>query len=102
MNDSPVANDAATEKQKIVITKHYGSVVKGFWSATPSIRELSDSPFPSHQAMAQHCVKADGTPMDVDWSTVKAVFFVSTFEGDRDQETVRFYANGPQVGKDMG
>jgi hypothetical protein len=33
----------------------------------------------------------------VDWSQIKAVFFVSSLKGDSEQETVRFYTSGPEV-----
>ncbi len=100
MSEPSAVKDAAAEKHKIVITKQDSSVVKGYLrSAMPSVHELGDSHFCFHEVLAEHGVGVDGAPIDVDWSTVKAVFFVSTFEGNRDQETVRFYANGPQVGK---
>ena len=32
--------------------------------------------------------------LEIDWSQVKAVFFVATFEGDREFEAVRFFTSG--------
>ncbi len=55
-----------------------------------------DSQFQFHKVLGT-CISEDESPCDVDWSKIKAVFFVSSFEGDREHQPVRFYTSGPEL-----
>jgi len=91
---------AAFDEYRVVIRMLDGSVVRGFFSskAHTSLDALNGkSPSALHELLRASCVDESGVPLNVDWSALKAVFFVTSFEGDRDQDSVRFYGNGPMI-----
>ena len=77
-----------------------GSVVKGHYFAPASFRALA-SGANFLERFLQHGTGFAGLDPGhangVQWSEVKAVFFVSTFEGDRDLEKLHFYGEGPEI-----
>jgi hypothetical protein len=90
----------AGEKYKVVIGMHDRSVVKGYFCAESDADDIDvlirNSNRSDGEPPAQY-FNADGSTLRVDWPKVKAVFFVSSFEGDRKRPSVRFYADGPTV-----
>lgn len=89
------------EKHKVVITLKDGSVIKGFLGAEEHVdlnSLISNSRTGFRDVLGARFVADDGTQPEIDWEHAKAVFFVSSFEGDSKRETVRFYSNGPEVG----
>ncbi len=99
MKDSGRSKEEAEKKHKVVISRQDGTVIKGYvYSEVPV--DLNSLPgnlqFHFHE-MLETCVSEDGTQLDVNWSQVKAFFFVSSFEGDRDYKSVRFSSSGPEI-----
>ena len=89
----------ATERHKIVVNLRDGTVVKGFLETTvpTDLASLLQDPlrrFPVHLKLQSQ----NGTgERDIDLRTAKAVFFVKSFDGDKEKNPVRFYSNGPAV-----
>ncbi len=85
---------------KVVVRMQDGSVVKGYFPSPDPLRTISASAnflqrFMQHgTGFAGH---DHGRPDGLQWPEVKAVFFVSTFEGDRDLEKLHFYGDGPEI-----
>jgi hypothetical protein len=99
MNDPGELKDESVKKYKIVIKRRDGIVIKGYFcSDAPSDFNLMTGNLEStfHELLSK-CISESGAPLDVDWPQLKAVFFVSSFAGDREQQNVRFYTNGPEV-----
>lgn len=85
---------------KIVVHLQGGEIVKGHlrhmgFDSLAALLEGSGRSFPQ-----SICVEdiMDGSPIEVEWGDLKAAFLVKSFEGDGTHETIRFYANGPEVG----
>lgn len=100
MKDFAASEEEAEKKHKIVIAQRDGTVTRGYFLSEIStgLDSLSNDPQSRfREAFASRYISGDGGPLDIDWSQVKAVFFVSTYEGDRGHEPVRFYGNGPQI-----
>jgi hypothetical protein len=98
MIDSASSKEVHGIQHKIVITGQDGAISKGYlYAASADLRSLDgNSPFQFHKAV-DSCVSEDGTKFDMDWSEIKAVFFVSSFEGDREHKPMRFYTSGPEL-----
>lgn len=91
---------AAGQKSKIILRMQDGSVVRGYFlPPEPTDLEVlvEKSPSSLREMLNASCIREDGTKLDVEWSDLKAVFFVSSFKGDRTQNKVRFYGNGPMI-----
>lgn len=99
MKDFLASKEEAVKKHKAVISRQDGTVVRGYFcpEAPADLNSLVDNSPPRFHEMLGTCVSENGTQLDVDWAQVKAVFFVSSFEGKRDYESVRFYSNGPDI-----
>ena len=87
------------KKHRAVITRQDGTIVKGYFcSETPvDLKSVVDNSQSRFHGLLDTCTSENGTQLDVDWSQVKAVFFVSSFKGDRHYEAVRFYSDGPEI-----
>ena len=100
MTDRVPLSLAAGQKCKIIIRMQDGSVVRGYF-LPPDPTDISGlaerSPSNIRELLTANCEREDGTLLDVDWANLKAVFFVSSFKGDRTQNKVRFYGNGPMI-----
>jgi len=89
----------ATEKRKVVVNLQDGTVVKGYLETTvptdlASLLQVPLRRFPAHFKL----IGANGCgDHNVDVRNAKAVFFVKSFEGDKEKNPVRFYSNGPAV-----
>jgi hypothetical protein len=98
MTESSTSTEVSN-KHKVVITSQNGSVVRGYYCAdAPADLKVLDgnSQFHFHKVLGT-CISEDETQFDVDWSQLKAVFFVSSFEGDREHQPLRFYTSGPEL-----
>lgn len=99
MTDSAAPRAVPGKKHKIVISCKDGAVTKGYLctDASAELKSLDeDARFQFPEAL-EACVPEDGSELNVDWSHVKAVFFVSSFEGDREHRSMRFYTSGPEL-----
>jgi len=99
MNDSAASNEEAVRKHKVVITRQDGTSMRGYYcpEAPVDLTALDgDSQFQYHEVL-DACVCENGNKSGVEWSQIKAVFFVSSFEGDREHHPVRFYTSGPEL-----
>jgi hypothetical protein len=96
MTDSAASQEEAVRRQKVVIRKQDGTLIRGYYcsDAPADLSLIAGSSQSQFHKMQGTCVSEAGTPLEVDWSQVKAVFFVATFEGDRDFEAVRFFTSG--------
>jgi hypothetical protein len=77
-----------------------GSLEKGYLCLDdPASLEIlsGNSSVPPKSMMETRFEREDGTQIDLDWSAVKAVFFVSSFKGNSEHQPIRFYANGPCI-----
>ncbi len=89
----------ATEKQKVVVNLRDGTVVKGYLETTVprDLASLLQNPlrrFPTHLKL----IGDNGAKNhDIDTRNAKAVFFVKSFEGNKQKHPVRFYGKGPAV-----
>lgn len=100
IKDFAVPAEAAVKKHKVVITRQDGTVTKGFFCTEApadlnSLIRKSQSDF--QKTLDRGYISEDETKLEVDWSQMKAVFFVSSFKGDSDRDSVRFYTSGPEV-----
>ena len=89
----------ATEKHKVVVNLRDGTVVKGYIQTTvpTDLASLLQNPlrkFPAHLKLQTQNGSGE---REIDLKNAKAVFFVKSFEGDKQKNPVRFYANGPSV-----
>lgn len=89
----------ATEKHKVVVNLRDGTVVKGYLETTvpTDLASLLQNPlrrFPAHLKL--HSANGSGNH-EIDVAQAKAIFFVKSFEGNKEKHPLRFYANGPAV-----
>jgi len=89
----------ATEKHRVVVNLRDGTVVKGFLeTAVPTdLASLLQNPtrgFPT--SLTLQTDNGSGV-QEIDVTKAKAIFFVKSFEGDKEKHPLRFYANGPAV-----
>ena len=93
--------ELVTIKHKAVITRKDSSVIKGYLCSDAPCRlvELADvNPLDLHEHLHLKFQSLDGTSLDLQWTDVKAVFFVTDFQGNPEREPVLFYSRGPEVG----
>jgi hypothetical protein len=93
--------ELVTTKHKAVITRRDSSVIKGYLCNDEPCRlaELvNGTPLDLHEHLHLKFQTQDGTPLDLPWSDVKAVFFVADFQGNPERDPVLFYTRGPEVG----
>lgn len=92
--------DKHTAVHRVVVRLQNGTVIKGHFPAMDSIRALAAdggflSSFFDHKS--GFIPKGYSTGHELKWPEVKAVFFVTSFEGDRALEKVHFYGQGPEI-----
>jgi len=90
-----------TTKHKAVITRRDSSVIKGYLCSDEPCRlaELANgSTIDLHEQLHLKFETQNGTPVDLPWTEIKAVFFVSDFIGSSERDPVLFYTRGPEVG----
>jgi hypothetical protein len=94
------SNAPAKTDHKIIVGLLDGTVIKGFVRANEprDLKALARDAHPPFNDLDVSYLSDDGRPLDVDRSQIKAVFFVSSFKGDREHQPVRFYTNGPEIG----
>lgn len=95
MKDCPDSKEAV-KKHQVTISRMDGVVIRGHIDSGAPVDPVEKSRSGFHE-MLNTCVSENGTPLDVDWPQVKAVFFVLSFEGNRDYRSVRFYSDGPEI-----
>ncbi len=100
MKQNAVTANTADTKHKIVITRHDGTVTKGYFCAESPV-DLNSVVRDLHSGFREELRKRyiseePGQP-ELDLSQLKAVFFVSSFQGDNERDSVRFYASGPEI-----
>ncbi|MDR3763342.1 MAG: hypothetical protein P4M01_04530 [Acidobacteriota bacterium] len=89
-----------TAAHKVVVRMQDGAVIKGHYADAESIRSLAAVDGFLHrflQGDRGFVAKEQPNPCELKWPEIKAVFFVSSFEGDRDLEKVHFYGQGPEI-----
>ena len=96
MTDFTASKEEAVRRHKVVIRRQDGTIIRGYYcSDLPAdLSSLAGSAQSNFHKMQGACVSEDGTKLELDWSQVKAIFFVASFEGDRDFEAVRFFSSG--------
>lgn len=98
MTGSGIPEEANNKQHKVVITGQDGRVIRGYCPLEtlddPSL--LGGDPGSQVCRLLEACVAEDGSKLDIGGQQVKAVFFVSSFDGNRDHEPVRFYSSGPE------
>ena len=98
--DKSFSPDGEGTHYKVVIRHQDGSIVKGYFCAEDSIHALATSErfLPRFLSEKSGFRTADGGKIgNLNWPEVKAIFFVSSFEGDREQQPVQFYGQGPEI-----
>lgn len=98
--DKSASPDGDGTQHKVVVRRQDGSIVKGYFCAQDSIHALATSEefLPRFLCEASGFRTTDGSALaDLNWSEVKGIFFVSSFEGDREQQPVQFYSQGPEI-----
>lgn len=93
--------ELVTAKHKAVITRKDSSVIKGYLCSDEPCRLAefaTGTPLDLHEHLHLKFEKHDGTPLDLKWGDVKAIFFVSDFQGSSQRDPVLFYSRGPEVG----
>jgi hypothetical protein len=98
--DKSASPDGDGTQYKVVIRRQDGSIVRGFFCAEDSIHALATSEefLPRFLGEESGFRTTDGgTIADLHWPEVKGIFFVSSFEGDREQQPVQFYSQGPEI-----
>jgi hypothetical protein len=98
--DKSASPDGDGTQHKVVVRRQDGSIVKGYFCAEDSIPALATSEqfLPRFLAEESGFRTTDGgTIGGLNWSEVKAIFFVSSFEGDSEQQPVQFYSQGPEI-----
>jgi hypothetical protein len=98
MASSTTLKETAGKGQKVVFTCQDGTVIKGYFlSEVPDdLNWLARESQLRFDELLALCVSEDGRKLDVGQSKVKAVFFVSSFKGDKEYKPVRFYSSGPE------
>lgn len=99
MTDTAALKAVLGNRHKIVITSQDGSVTKGYFcSDLPADLNLleGNSQFEFHKLL-ELCVSESGAKFNADLSRTKAVFFVTSFEGDHEHRPMRFYTSGPEL-----
>jgi hypothetical protein len=94
MTDSATSNELPG-MHKIIVTGQDGTVLtKGYFCAEAStdLRSLDGNSQFQFPKVLDTCIPQDGTKFDVDWSQI-----VSSFEGNRDLQPMRFYTSGPEL-----
>lgn len=100
MKDTTAPEEIVVKNHKVVISLQDGTIIRGhFRLETPANLNsiMGDLHSNFQEALGTCCLSENGTALDLDWSQVKAVFFVSSFKGDCEHESVRFYTGGPEV-----
>jgi len=99
MSDFAASKEKAVKEHKIVVTRQDGTIVRGYYrpDAGVDLTALDGNSQSQSHGLLDACVSENGTKFDLDWSRVKAVFFVSSFEGDREHHPLRFYTSGPEL-----
>jgi hypothetical protein len=95
-NDSAESKGAEVIRHKVVIAMQDGVLIKGYFCAEPPA-DLTLLAGNSDSHIHDRYISEDGTPLEANWTQVKAVFFVSSFDGDRKYQPLRFYSNGPAI-----
>jgi hypothetical protein len=94
MTDSNSSSAAFGPGYKVVINTGDGRVIRAYFrNDEQNDRALLASRYPLADLLAM-CVTEDGSALTLELSQIKAIFFVSSFKGDRDYDPVRFYAAG--------
>lgn len=88
------------EHHKIVVNLANGCTIRGYfrteeYSDLKSLLEGAGRAFPDILTVYS---EIDGSPIEIEIDSIKAVFFVRDFEGDRQREGLRYYTRGPEVG----
>ena len=93
--------DVVTTRHKVVITRRNSSVLKGYLCSDEpcALAQLGDgTPLNLHEHLHVRFQSESGTSLDLSWSDIKAVFFVSDFQGSAERHPILFYTRGPEVG----
>lgn len=89
------------QDRKVVIHVCSGEVIKGYVDASEDVDPVTlfeDSQDVSFQVITVRTVGTK-TALEIPLGNIKAVFFVKSFRGEPSRKDLRFYSNGPEVGK---
>jgi len=91
----------STQEHKIVIRVCSGEVIKGYVELGEDLEPAALFQDLKGAALRTIAVKSLGSKatLDISLRNIKSVFFVRSFRGDPGRKDLRFYANGPEVGK---
>ncbi|MDR3762905.1 MAG: hypothetical protein P4M01_02285 [Acidobacteriota bacterium] len=89
-----IPTQQALETLHVVVTRKDGGTVKGRFADGATLLLLLRGELPSE---GRFVLLAENEAHEIEWSTVKAIFFVKDPAGDRKRRNVRFYGAAPDV-----
>jgi len=91
----------STQEHKIVIHVSSGEIIKGYAELSQDLDPAALFDVSKGVALRTIAVRSVGsrTTLDVPLQDIKSVFIVRSFRGDPGRKDLRFYSNGPEVGK---
>lgn len=92
---------SSTQEQKIIVHTCSGEIFKGNIEVSGDVDPAASFHDCEGVALRTITVRSLGskTTLDIPMRNIKSVFFVKSFRGDPGRKDVRFYSNGPEVGK---
>jgi hypothetical protein len=92
------AHSGSLKEHKVVINLGSGKVIKGYVACTKGPDPAAIFDDCEVTALEVRLLETDQR-MTIPISEVKAIFFVKSFRGDAKRKTLRFYTNGPDLGR---
>ena len=89
-----IGNLQQLETLSVVVTRNNGATAKGCFASPATLQALLHCTLPSSGRFA---LLSSGELLEIEWSDVKAIFFVRDIEGDSSRRNVRFYGAAPEV-----
>lgn len=92
-------NGRNSVRQKVVVHLKGGVIVKGYTQteAPSDLTSLLENPYRSFPSELKLTSENGDSLRAVNLADAKAVYYVKTFEGNKETKGVRFYENGPTV-----
>jgi|UPI00047E02D3 hypothetical protein len=87
-------------EEKVVVHLEGGQIVKGFLPVEDpkDLQSVLERPRQNFQETITVFSSEDRSPVQVDLSSIKAMFFVNSFTGNSERNNLRYYIHGPEVG----
>jgi hypothetical protein len=88
------------QQHKVVVNLSNGQTVRGYFRTeeVSDLNTLLENVGRSFPDVMTIYLEQDGSVMQIELISIKAVFFVREFEGDSHREGIRYYTRGPEVG----